>query len=29
MLDDGSSYPGIGFGYPYDNAGEVVLIRVW
>lgn len=25
MLDDGSSYPGIGFGYPYDNAGEVVF----
>lgn len=25
MLDDGSSYTGIGFGHPYDNAGEVVF----
>jgi carbamoyl-phosphate synthase small subunit len=25
MLDDGSSYTGIGFGRPYDNAGEVVF----
>ena len=25
MLDDGSSYSGIGFGYPTDNAGEVVF----
>jgi carbamoyl-phosphate synthase small subunit len=25
MLDDGSSYKGIGFGRPYDNAGEVVF----
>ena len=25
MLDDGSSYSGIGFGYPTDSAGEVVF----
>ena len=25
MLDDGSSFSGIGFGYPTDSAGEVVF----
>jgi carbamoyl-phosphate synthase small subunit len=25
MLDDGSAYSGIGFGYPNDTAGEVVF----
>jgi carbamoyl-phosphate synthase small subunit len=25
ILDDGSSYSGIGFGYPTDSAGEVVF----